>query len=106
MAQPKSREILGAKLCWRTLRMRPAKAATAMLTHEDIQHLCGELPDWKVARILASEATYEDLKTAMAWAGGQDDIIGPAEHPLAGRAAFLYEIITADEDIWGENHRT
>jgi len=59
--------------------MRPAKAPTAMLTHEDIQHLCGELPDWKVARILASEATYEDLKTAMTWAGDQDDIIGPAE---------------------------
>jgi len=25
-------------------------------------------------------------------------------HPLAGRAALLYEIITADEDIWGEKH--
>jgi hypothetical protein len=106
MAQPKSRKILAAKLCWRTFRMRPAKAPTAMLTHEDIQHMCGELPDWKVARILASEATYEDLKTAMTWAGGQDDVIAQAEHPLAGRAAFLYEIITADEDIWGENHRT
>jgi hypothetical protein len=86
--------------------MRPAKVPNAMLTHEDIQHLCGELPDWKIARILASEATYEDLKMAMTWAGGQDDTIGPAEHPLAGLAAYLYEIITADEDIWGENHRT
>ena len=55
---------------------------------------------------LASEASYEDLKAAMTWAEGQDDIIVPAKHPLAGRAALLYEIITADEDIWGENHRT
>lgn len=86
--------------------MRLAKVPNAMLTHEDIQHLCGELPDWKIARILASEATYEDLTMAMTWAGGQGDIIGPTEHPLAGRAAYLYEIITADEDIWGENHRT
>jgi hypothetical protein len=82
-----------------------AKAPSATITHEDIQHLCGELADWKVARILASEATYEDLKAAMMWAGGQDDVIGPAEHPLVGQAALIYEIITADEDIWGENER-
>ena len=82
-----------------------AKAPSAIITHEDIQHLCGEIIDWKVARILASEATYEDLKAATMWAEGQDDIIGPAEHPLTGQAALLYEIITADEDIWGENHR-
>ena len=82
------------------------KAPDAMLTHEDIQHLCGELADWKVAKILASEASYEELKAAMTWAERQDDIIGPAKHPLAGRAALLYEIITADEDIWGENRRT
>lgn len=85
--------------------MRNTKPPDAMLTHDDILHLCGELPDWKVARILTSEATYEDLKTAMEWAGGQDDVVGPAEHPLVGRAAYLYEIITADEDIWGENRR-
>jgi hypothetical protein len=83
-----------------------AKAPNVPVTHEDIQHLCGELADWKVARILASEATYEELKTAATWAGGQDDVIGPAGHPLAGRAAYLYEIITADEDIWGEDDRT
>jgi hypothetical protein len=85
--------------------MRLEKPPHAMVTHDDILHLCGELPDWKVARILASEATYEDLATTMAWVGGQDDVIGPAEHPLIGRAAALYEIITADEDIWGENQR-
>jgi hypothetical protein len=85
--------------------MRLEKPPHAMITHDDILHLCGELPDWKVARILASEATYEDLTTTMAWVGGQDDVIGPAEHPLIGRAAALYEIIMADEDIWGENQR-
>jgi hypothetical protein len=84
--------------------MRLEKPPHEMVTHDDILHLCGELPAWKIAKILTSEATYEDLKTAMTWAGGQDDVIGPAEHPLTGRAAYLYEVITADEDIWGENH--
>jgi hypothetical protein len=80
------------------------KTPEAKLTREAIQHLCGELPDWKVARIMASEATYEDQSAAITWAGGQDDVIGPAGHPLAGQAAYLYEIITADEDIWDENY--
>ena len=85
--------------------MDSANAPNVKLAHEDIVHLCGELPDWKVAKMLASDANYEDLKTAMAWAEGQDDVIGPVEHPLTGRAAYLYEVVTADEDIWGENDR-
>lgn len=60
------------------------------------------MADWKVAKILASEASYEDFKAAMTCVESQDDIIGPAKHPLAGRAALLYEIIMADEDNWGE----
>ena len=85
--------------------MRRTKAPDATITHEDIQHLCGDLPDWKATKILASGATFKDLEVAMTWARGEDDIIGPAKHPLEGHAALLYEIITADEDIWGENHR-
>jgi len=30
--------------------------------------------------------------------------MGEARHPLSGRTAYLYEIITADEDIWDEGH--
>lgn len=69
-----------------------------MLTRETILSLCGDLPDWKVVRIEASGATPEDLMVALAWSQGQD-----ADHkPLAGQAAYLYEVLTADEDIWGE----
>ena len=74
------------------------------LTREDISHLCGDLPDWKIARIEASEASEEDLMIALAWAQGQDDVTIPALKPLTGRAAYLYEVLMADEDIWGEEH--
>lgn len=77
-----------------------------MLTREDILHICGELPDWKVARIEACGASNEDLMVAMTWAQGQNDVTTPAHHPLTGRAAYVYEVLMADEDIWGEEHRS
>lgn len=76
----------------------------AALTREHVLQLCGEVPDWKITRILASDATYCDLEAAVAWAAGESDVMGEARHPLSGRTAYLYEIITADEDIWDEGH--
>lgn len=67
-----------------------------MLTREDVLHLCGELPDWKIAKIIASEASYQDLETAVVWAQGEDP--GPDHHPLEGKVAYLHEIITAGEE--------
>jgi hypothetical protein len=75
-----------------------------MLTQESITYLCGDLPDWKVARIERSGASHEDLIVALAWAQGQQD---SAEYrPLSGRAAFIYEVLTADEDLWGEDRES
>jgi hypothetical protein len=72
-----------------------------MLTRETILHHCGDLPDWKVVRIEASGAKLEDLMIALAWTQGQQ-----LDHkPLVGQAAYLYEVLTADEDIWGEEDR-
>jgi hypothetical protein len=79
---------------------------TGPLTREEILHLCGELPDWKIVKIEASGASYEDLETAATWGQGQDDVTLPTLPPLTGLAAYLYEVLIADEDIWGEEHRT
>lgn len=80
------------------LGRRPDSKAT--VTSEDVIHLCGHVPDWKVVKILASQATYDELEAAVAWGEGESDVLGGARLPLAGRAAELYEIITADEDVW------
>ena len=42
---------------------------------------------------------------ALTWAQGEDEVNKADHHPLAGRAAYLYEVLIADEDIWGEEHR-
>ena len=70
-----------------------------MLTRDDVRHLCGDLPDWKIAKIIASKATYQDLETAVIWAQGADP--GPDHHVLQGQAAYLYEVLMADEE-WEE----
>ena len=55
--------------------MPPTPEPKTMLTREDIVHLCGDLPDWKIARIPeASEASNEDLTIALTWAPGKDDV--------------------------------
>ena len=76
------------------------------LTRDEIVQICGDLPDWKIARIEASGANHEELMVALSWAQGEDEVDAADHHPLSGRAANLYEILIADEDIWGEEHRT
>jgi hypothetical protein len=76
-----------------------------MLTRDDILHICGDLPDWKIARIEASGASHEELMVALTWAQGEDDVTRADHHPLTGRPAYLYEVLIADEDIWGEEYR-
>jgi hypothetical protein len=85
--------------------MTPTAGPKSTLTREDIVQLCGDLPDWKIVRIEASGASPEDLAIALAWIQGQDDITRPNHKPLAGEAAYLYEVLIADEDIWGEERR-
>jgi hypothetical protein len=42
---------------------------------------------------------------AVTWAQGEDDVTRAGHHPLTGRSAYLYEVLVADEDIWGEEYR-
>ena len=41
-------------------------APKAPLTAEDVVHMCGDIPDWKVAAILKSGANAEELELALA----------------------------------------
>jgi len=71
---------------------QPATRATAT----DVRHLCGEILDWKLGAILELNPTTEDVAAAVAWAGGHDEL-GEEGHPLEGRAAQVYDVLTADE---------
>jgi hypothetical protein len=67
---------------------------TGRLDADEVRRLCGDEPDWKVQAILDSGADIAEVEAAVVWASGQDEAIGPRS--LSGRAAEVYEILTAD----------
>lgn len=72
-------------------------------THEDVRHVCGDIADWKVAAILATGATLDEIEVAVAWDAGEDDVMGEERRPLSGAAAAVYDILIADEDHGDED---
>ena len=42
---------------------------------------------------------------ALTWAQGENEVDTAEHQSLAGRAAYVYEVLIAEEDIWGEEHR-
>ncbi len=65
--------------------------------YDELVRLVGDLRPTQLAAIEKLQATIEEVEEAVAYAAGEDDIMGEARIPLMGRAAEVYEIITADE---------
>jgi len=76
----------------------PRRNAKRAVTHDMIVEMVGEIGNAKIAAILAAGPTIEDLEEAVAWAAGESDVMGEERLPLAGVAARVCEILTADED--------
>jgi hypothetical protein len=72
------------------------------LSRVDIVQMAGNIGDAKVAAIEASGATLEQLEEAVAWARGQDELMGKGGHPLSGIFGELHETLTADEAFGDE----
>ena len=84
---------------------RGAAAGCAELTHDMVVSVVGELTDAKVAQIIATGATMEELEEAVAFAAGEDDVMGEARVPAAGRVAEIYDILTLEEEFGEEEGR-
>ena len=64
---------------------------------EEVRHLAGPLNDEAVAAILRVGPSIEELEAATQYALGEGDKVDRAGHPLAGRVAQLYDIISAED---------
>jgi hypothetical protein len=79
--------------------MKVPEHSTRGLTHQDVREIAGDLDDAKIAVILATGATAEQLEEAMAWAAGESDVMGDLERPLSGVVARLYDILMTGEEF-------
>ncbi|MFQ5959605.1 MAG: hypothetical protein ACE5LF_09575 [Alphaproteobacteria bacterium] len=71
------------------------------LTRAEVIHIVGQIDDVKLAEIIATGATLEELEEAVAWATGSSRVGEDLERPLAGVVGTIYDILTADEE-YGE----
>lgn len=78
---------------------RPETQSSALKppSYDELVHLVGELVPTRLAEIERLQATIAEIEEAVAYATGEDDIMGEARIPLIGRAAEVYEILVADQ---------
>lgn len=63
---------------------------------DDVVRLFGNISDQRIADILATGASLEEMEQAAAWLAQEDDVMGELERPLTGAAAEVYEIVASD----------
>ncbi len=71
----------------------------AKLTYREVHEVVGDIKDSKIAAIVNTGATLDDLEAAAAWAAGENDVMGDARHKASPTIAALYDILTTDEAL-------
>jgi hypothetical protein len=62
----------------------------------EVRRVVGPVTDDTISAILKSEATLTDLEVAASYLRGEGSEVDRLGHPLAGKVAKLYEILSAD----------
>ena len=63
----------------------------------------GSIEDHKVLEIIELDPSCADLDIAAGYIAGMSDVLGEERLPLAGRPARIYEIVSRDEVLPGED---
>jgi hypothetical protein len=63
----------------------------------EVRHLAGPLNDDAVAAVLRIGPSQEELEMAASYVRGEGDLVDRAGHPLTGRIAQVYEVLSADD---------
>ena len=75
-----------------------SRAHLALVGHDDLRRILGEIDEAKVIEILSLNPTLAELEQAAIWATGDGDILAKAGRPLAGAATEIFDIVTAYEE--------
>jgi ACT domain-containing protein len=67
------------------------------ITSADVRYLVGPVTDDTVSAILKCGASVEDLEVAMSYVLGEGSAVDRLGHPMKGKVARLYDILSSDE---------
>ncbi len=63
----------------------------------EVRHLVGPVADDTILAILESGASIEELEVVASYLQGEGNEVDRLGHPMTGKVAQLYDILTADE---------
>ena len=75
----------------------PGRAADRRVTRAQVIEIAGRLDDFKIAAILETGASVEELEEAAAWATGESDVMGDMRLRPTPAVKALYDILTAEQ---------
>jgi putative phosphoribosyl transferase len=79
-------------------RPQRTQASSGAVEADSVRRLVGDLDAVKTSAILALDPTEGELEQAAMWAAGNGDLQARAGRLLAGKAAAIFDIITAGEE--------
>jgi hypothetical protein len=62
----------------------------------EVRHVVGPVTDDTISAILKSEPSIEELEVAASYLRGEGSEVDRLGHPLTGKVARLYDILSAD----------
>ena len=63
----------------------------------EVRHLVGPVADDTILAILESGASLEELEVVASYLQGEGNEVDRLGHPMTGKVAQLYDILSADE---------
>jgi predicted phosphoribosyltransferase len=79
-------------------RFSPSSTEPRGIDESDVRRVIGDIDAAKLPEILALAPSREELEEASVWATGNGDLRAKKGHPLRGKAAAIFDILTADTD--------
>lgn len=73
--------------------------ASESFTYFEILRLFGTIEDHRTEEIIELNPSLDELEVTAAYVAGLDDVMGKEHHPLTGKAARIFEIVTRDEAL-------
>jgi hypothetical protein len=92
-----SREVIERELARLDGAKTPAPSTVAVAAR-DVVRLLGDLDEARISEILALSPSISELEQAAAWLGGEGDRPDEQGHPLAGKAAAIFDIAFTPDD--------